>query len=397
MTRSRLKPDGLPYRLYERRGKRVYSIGYKAPDGTWSFRLKCPVGDRARAAECRREAIQRAAVLHNPAASEGPLTFEVLCKTWLERQHALPLNVKEKRASSTLAENEHEIATLNKAFGPMRISDITRAHCQAYLDACLVAVDDTGKPRPRPEKGNKEIALARAIFEYAIARDHVSANPFKGPKKVGLDKPKPRYVSTDELERALKVGREMGGAYHIMALCMKTAYLCYRRSFEARNLTRDMITADGILWKASKRRKGQSDKHVLVEWSPELKTTIDEALKCPRHKGVGTFFVFGNLAGRAYTKGGWKANLTRLMTRCKQDAAQERKPFEPFSLQECRPKAVSDELANNGGDVKALLNATLHTNERMIQRHYDRRSATRAAPVGGGKYSKIGISKNKRG
>lgn len=397
MTKSRLKPDGLPYRLYERRGERVYSIGYKAADGTWRFRLKCPVGDRARTAECRREAIQRAALLNSTGTTDAAWTFELLCKKWVERQHALPANVKEKRAPSTLTENVREIATLRKAFGPMRISDITRAHAYAYLDACLVAVDDDGKPRPRPEKGNKEIALARAIFEYAIREQQVSVNPFADIKKVGLDKPEQRCVSDADLARSVTVGREMGGPYHIMALCLKAAYLCYRRSFEARNLTRDMITEEGILWKASKRRKGQSHKRVLIEWSPELKATIEEALKCPRNKGVGTFFVFGNLAGRPYTKGGWKANLTRLMKRCKQDAAQRGEAFEPFSLQECRPKAISDELDNNDGDIKAVLNATLHTNERMVRRHYDRRSASRAAPVGGSKYSKIGISKNKRG
>lgn len=397
MSRHRLQHDGLPYRLYERRGERVYSIGYKAVDGTWTFRLKCPVGDRVRTAECRREAIQRAAVLNGNGATHTAWTFELLCQKWVERQRAFPTNVKEKRAASTLTENLREIATLNKAFGPMRISDITRAHAYAYLDACLVAVDDDGKPRPRPEKGNKEIALARVIFEYAIREQQIAVNPFAGIKKVGLAKPEQRCVTDSELARAIDVGRTMGGAYHIMALCMKTAYLCYRRSFEARNLTRDMIGPDGILWTGSKRRTSQPRKSVTIEWSPELKATIEEALRCPRHKGVGTFFVFGNLAGRAYTKGGWKANLTRLMERCKQDAAEKGESFEPFSLQECRPKAVSDELANNGGDVKAVLNATLHTSERMIRRHYDRRSATRAAPVGGSKYSKIGISKNKRG
>lgn len=91
---------------------------------------------------------------------------------------------------------------------------------------------------------------------------------------------------------------------------------------------------------------------MLIKWSPDLTATIEEALKCPRNQGVGTFFVFGNLAGRPYTKGGWTANLTGLMERCKQDAAQKGESVEPFSLQECRPKAVSDELANNGGDSK---------------------------------------------
>lgn len=60
MIRRRDKPDGLPFRVYERMGVRVYSIGYKSPDGTWAFRLQCASDDRAKVGELRREAIRRA-------------------------------------------------------------------------------------------------------------------------------------------------------------------------------------------------------------------------------------------------------------------------------------------------------------------------------------------------
>jgi hypothetical protein len=158
-----------------------------------------------------------------------------------------------------------------------------------------------------------------------------------------------------------------------------------------------MLTAEGIAWTASKRMKGKPTRRVLIEWSRELQDTINEALKCPRRKDVGTFYVFGNLAGHVYTKGGWKANLTRLMDRCKKDAAEQGKAFNAFSLQECRPKAVFDTLDNNGGNLAAVMNATQHTDARMIRRHYDRRTMARAAPVGASGNSKVGISKDKRG
>ena len=40
MNRRRERADGLPYRVYERRGARLYSIGYKKPDGTYLGRSK---------------------------------------------------------------------------------------------------------------------------------------------------------------------------------------------------------------------------------------------------------------------------------------------------------------------------------------------------------------------
>jgi integrase len=400
MGRNRIKSDGLPYRLYQRCGSHVYSIGYKAPDGKWAFRLKCAVDDRVRVAECRREAIQRAAALHAGGSDAGPWTFAVLCDKWIEWQRGLPVNVKGKRAASTIAENIREIETLRKAFGPMRISDITGADGDDYLEACLHAVDEFGNPRPRPEKGNKEIALACTMFKLAIKKRQIAINPFSGLEKVGLAKAPQRYVTGAELALAVDVGRKMGGPYHVMSLALKTAYLCVRRSFEVRHLTRNMITDEGIHWTASKGRPGDRPRSVLIEWaseSSELRATIEEVLRCRRNEGVGTFYVFGNMAGRPYTKGGWKANLVRLMKRCSEVAAERGIQFEPFSLQHCRPMGVSDVLDANGGDVKAVMNATLHTSEKMIHRHYDVRTTKRAKPVDAERNSKIGISKVKRG
>lgn len=59
-----------------------------------------------------------------------------------------------------------------------------------------------------------------------------------------------------------------------------------------------------------------------------------------------------------------------MMKHCAERAAKEHRPFQPFSLQDCRPKGVSDKLAKGDQDV---MDATLHTSERMVRRVYDRR------------------------
>lgn len=88
MSRQRTRQDGLPYRVYERRGKRVYSIGYKLPNGQWAFRLKCPITDRAKVAETRAEAIRRAGEigLGRPASD----STDALIDAWLGWQDQLP-------------------------------------------------------------------------------------------------------------------------------------------------------------------------------------------------------------------------------------------------------------------------------------------------------------------
>ena len=260
----------------------------------------------------------------------------------------------------------------------MRLQDIEKSDAYAYLDACLMAVDpETREPRPRPEKGNKEISLARSILEFAVRMGKIKANPFADVERLTSPK-KDRYVTDGELALAVEVGRRMGGPQHIVALALPTAYLCVRRSVEVRALTRPQITEDGIVWKAAKRQRGEAEKVGLIEWSDELRATINEALAIKWYKVAGTWYVFGNLRGQRYTKGGWKACLTKLMNECETEAEVRQIAFLKFSLQDCRPKAVSDKLARGHADV---IDATMHSSERMVRQVYDRRRVRIAKPA----------------
>jgi hypothetical protein len=260
MSRRRNRPDGLPFRVYERRGVRLYSIGHKGDAGKWTFRLTCPMSDAAKIAELRREAVGKAMQLSLGAPSAN--TFAALIDAWLARQDRLPDNAEGKRAASTLAENRREAENLRKAMGHMRVQDIEKADAYEYLDACVLAVDKHGLARPRPEKGNKEIALARVILEFGVRTRKISKNPFEGVERLQTVK-RDRRVSDGELALALAVGRRMGGPQHICALALKTAFLCLRRSVEVRALTRDQIKPEGIVWRAAKRQRGQSERVAL--------------------------------------------------------------------------------------------------------------------------------------
>lgn len=376
MIRRRDTPDGLPFRVYEYRGARDYSIGYKGDGGRWVFRLKCPIGNAAKIAELRHEAIDRWNKLHAGAPVDG--TCEALIDAWLKRQEDLPDGTVGKRAATTIAENKREAANLKKAFGAIPAAMLEKADAYQYLDACLLAKDKAGKPRPRPEKGNKEIALMRTILEWGVRVRAIKANPFDGVEKLVTDK-HDRAVSHQELALAVEVGRTMAAQQHIVALALKTAWLCVRRSVEVRALTRDQIGEDGIVWRGAKRQRGEAEKVGLIEWSPELRATIDEALAIKRNELAGAWYVFGNLSGQRYTKGGWKKTLSVLMTRCVAEAAKRKIAFAPFSLQDCRPKGVSDKLARGDKDT---VDAALHSSERMIRQVYDRRRVRVAKPAG---------------
>ncbi len=373
MIRARNKPDGLPFRVYERKGVRVYSIGYKMKTGKWAFRYECPASDLRQIALLRRKAIEESVKVADGDIPTGG--FSGLADAWLLMQEALPLSDAKRRAASTLAENKREIEMLKKGFGRLDVGEVTRSMGYTYLDACLTATDDKGNPRPRPEKGNKEIALARVILEYGIRKGLLEVNPFDGITKNKTVREK-RLVTKIEMDLAVATGRKFGGARHIVAMALKTAWLCVRRSVEVRGIMTQAITDEGIVWTDG---KDKTKAKILIEWSDELRATIDEAKAIKRNHVAGSMYLFGNMRGQKYTKGGWKAMLDDLMRECLITAAAEKIPFVKFSLQDCRPMGVTSKLTRGDQDTK---NATGHTSDKMIATVYDRREMKSAKPAG---------------
>lgn len=357
----------LPSRVYERYGIRVYSIGYKRPDGTWAFRLNCPVANRQEIAALREEAIHRATGVELDSLHSK--TFTAISKHWLEWQTSLPKDSAEKRADSTLAENAREIARLKQTFGVRKVTTLTKVDAYAYMREC--------QGNGRSAKGNKEIGLARLILEYAITLGILTSNPFDRVKK-SKTKRIARLVSDGEMTLALRAGRKLGGSCLIVALGLKTAWLCVRRSVEARALQVKHIGEQGISWKAGKIKRSDIPIVGLIHWSPDLRVTIDEALALRGTAPASDCFVFGNRDGNRSTKGGWKSILRKLMTEAQALAEQENVPFQPFSLQDCRPKGITDKLASGHTDV---LDATLHSSERMVRDVHDRRRVREATPA----------------
>jgi integrase len=362
MIRRRATPDGLPFRVYERFGVRVYSIGYKMKSGVWAFRYECPVDDARQVATLRRKAILESATITDERPIGG---FAGLIDAWFAYQEALPASSAKKRATSTITENKREAAMLKKAWGHFEATEITKAMGYAYLQACEAK---------RPEKGNKEMALARLILEYGITRNVVTENALDGLSKNRTKKEK-RLVTQPEMDLAVEMGRKFGGARLVVALALRTAWLCVKRSVEVRGITRDGIREDGLAWRDG---KDKTKAEVLIEWSPELRATVDEALQVKRSKVAGTMYLFGNQRGQRYTKGGWKSMLDDLMRECELEAARRKLAFRKFSLQDCRPKGVSDKLAQGHEDTQE---ATGHTDGKMIARVYDRREQKRAKPA----------------
>ena len=119
----------------------------------------------------------------------------------------------------------------------------------------------------------------------------------------------------------------------------------------------EAITDEGMLWHDGKDRNKPA---ALIEWTDELRKTVDEVLALRRFKGSGTLYLSATCAASATPRAAGRS-LHNLMTRCEAAARERHEPFVRFSLQDCRPMGVSDKLENGDNDVQ---NATLHTTAR---------------------------------
>jgi len=364
VIKRRTKSDGLPFRVYERLGKRTYNIWYKLPDGKWAFSYSCSVLDPIKVSTLRRRAIEESTRIEFGFEPTGGTS--ALIDAWFVWQESLPIEDTKRRADSTIAENKREAKNLKAAFGEIDPTEINKTQGYHYLDTCAAA--------GRGTKANKEISLLQVILEYGVRNGTLQINPLTGIRKNKVVTKK-RYVTHGEIEHAINVGKQKGGTRYLVALALKTAWLCVRRSVEVRAITRDCITNEGIRWKDG---KSTTKPPVLIEWSEELRETITETLNLKRNHVAGSMYLFGNMRGQKYTKGGWKAVLDDLMTDCLEEAERHKIPFQRFNLQHCRRKGVSDKLETGQDDV---LDATGHTSERMIRGVYDSRLEKKAKPV----------------
>lgn len=380
MPARRKQPDGLPARLYKYAGKRVTTFFIKNENNTREELSQARTND----AQAVRVAQGKAIEEYGRRMGAGAEDTAWLIDEYFKWQEKLPVDSNKKKASSTIYENKREAENLKLIFGKMSPAAIEPHHCYAYIDE-RAEEDNAGV------KAGKEISLLAAVLEYGRRRGKVMVNVAKGIEKP-KNAPMQIRVEWSDIELLTEAGRVAGGSYLIMALAARFAWLTLRRSGEVRRFTRNCIKPEGCEFVAAKRKRGQAVLTGTIEWSPLLRACVDEALQI-RRWGAGkpaqgqktalvgavpARYVFGNMAGQAYTKGGWKQGWDRLHTKAAALATAKDTAIQYFSLQDCRPGGVSEKEERGDTDT---VDATLHTDKRMISQIYDRRKTRTATPA----------------
>jgi integrase len=216
-----------------------------------------------------------------PKAPEAATDFGAVFEKWMLRDQADKRSAKIQRRSI-----ERDVLPFWKA---RDISSIGRRDCLDILDA----VADSG----RPVAARRLHSRLRRLFQWALGRGIVTVNPLNGVPKTGVDVPRERALSDDELKRVWNAADTMGQ----FGRCLQLLVLTGCRREEIAQLRWSEISGDTITLPASRTKNGETH---LVPLSAPAKAILDEL---PR---VGDLIF--STPGGSNLNGSWSARKAQL-------------------------------------------------------------------------------------
>jgi len=200
------------------------------------------------------------------------------------------LEVVPGKAERTQRDNRQELRFLRAFFGNMLIETVTPVNVAAYRDN-----------REAKVRGNREIALLSHVFNYAIRWGLRTDNPCAVPGLRTRERPRTRYVTSEELE-----------AFKTLCPAWLKGYLDLKTLIGARQ--QDMlalrwgdIDSDGILITPLKTA-GSTGKRIKVGITEELRAVLD---RIPRKQDL----LFPTRTGEQYTPMGFGAVWRKIMAK----------------------------------------------------------------------------------
>lgn len=239
------------------------------------------------------------------------------------------LEVVPTKSKTTQAGNHIFIKTLRATFGTLPLLAVKPKHIYQYVEK-----------RSAKVSAHREIEVLSHAFTKAVQWGYLDRHPFMGEVRLEGEKPRTRYVDDWEVIEALalKPARKSGSVLMIQAY-MKIKLLTGLRRGDLLRLTMADLQDDGIHVTPSKT-KNTTCKRLVYDWTPELRSTVDEAKSV---RPVLSPFLFCNRRGECYVKkngtaNGWDSLWQRFMDRL----LTETKITERFTEHDLRAKCASD-------------------------------------------------------
>ncbi|MCZ6664999.1 MAG: site-specific integrase, partial [Gammaproteobacteria bacterium] len=201
-------------------------------------------------------------------ADNSVQTFSSLGRLYLER-HA-----RKHKSPRSIREDERIIAReLVPKWGSRRITDIRRRDVIGLLDEIA--------DRPAPIMANRVRALVSKLFNFAISRDLLEANPCAQVPRPGREEPRQRVLTDNELEALWGAFGKLGP---IMGPMFKLRLLTLQRGAEITSMRWEDIDHEDGWWTIPPERAKNRLAH-RVPLSPQALTILRELVGYQHENG----------------------------------------------------------------------------------------------------------------
>lgn len=164
-------------------------------------------------------------------------------------------HIEPKLAQSTRAQYKYSGEVLKRKLAQFEPTEVKARHV-AQIKQSLA---DT------PNMANRVLSVLRQVFDYAVERQMIDANPCIGVPRLAEAK-RQRLLSDDEW---LAIYEKAGARLQVI---MRLQYLTGQRIGDVLAIKRSQLTPEGIYFEQQK-----TGARLLVKWSPDLKAAVKAA------------------------------------------------------------------------------------------------------------------------
>lgn len=265
-------------------------------------------------------------------------------RTKVKEAIALYLQSPEFRAlkPSTQSGHNSSLTRLHEAFGNLAFEDVTPFLIRSYL-----------RQRTAKVGANREISLLSVVWQWARDEGLTRAqNECKGVKR-NRERPRDRYVTDAELERAIAAGPDW------LADSLRLGYLTGQRIGDLLALKRADVAGDVL-----RITQGKTGERIAIAVQGELASALQAMLARPRK--VSSLWLIADERGRRIT--------------AYQHWYAFRRTGATWHFHDLRAKAVSDVLESTG-DIRQAQAIAGHRSQKTTEDVYVRLRGRPVKPV----------------
>jgi len=249
---------------------------------------------------------------YEEAVGDGTQNLYWLVSKYLDSDKFKSLSDKSQKDYSKALQRLLSEPVGNATFGSVALHLIDKRSIRSYLDAY-----------PSPVAANRQIAVLKAAWNWALERHDIPANPCLGVR-LNREAPRDRYVTDDEMKGAMDL------APPPIKQMMELAYLLRARYSEVLNLTVDDVSDTHVRLIRLKGSEGE-----LCALSDRLRAAVSDVRAHP-------------YICHRFTESGFSSAWRRLMA----------KVDKPFTFHDLKAKGISDHQTNHSGHRSPAMRKT---------------------------------------